>query len=399
LATLAAAAVLVSIVAIPQYLSKQARWDVLRAHVGEIGQLAASVVDGDLHRELLDPKNYSADLYARALKPLVRFHSANPDIHYLYTMVERDGATFFVLDTASSPDLRTKRELRASAYMEPFEIRPEYDDGWTKQIAAGKTYVNTSFEQDEYGTFLTHAPIYDSQGRYSGFVGVDFDLEYYLNREARFRSIAIATLGVALLLALVTGYLVAVYHASIHRRMQELYDSSIRDSLTGLLNRRGAMHVIKKSVERQAGPSAMLLVDIDNLKMINDMRGHSTGDAVLARTSEALRGGMREGDECARLGDEFLIFLPNCDAEGATEIARRILGRLSAEGMPLVGAPFSVSIGIAPQASGGADFAAMHRDAESALHQARAEGRNRVGVFEPSTATVYQPDRPAKLTV
>ena len=58
-ASLAAAAILVSIVAIPQWLSKQARWDALRSNVGEIGQLAASVVDGDLHRRLLDPANYS----------------------------------------------------------------------------------------------------------------------------------------------------------------------------------------------------------------------------------------------------------------------------------------------------------------------------------------------------
>ncbi|MGH6802457.1 MAG: hypothetical protein ACREC3_03710, partial [Methyloceanibacter sp.] len=72
IATLAAATILVSIVAIPQFLSQQARMDVLRSHVGEIGQLAASVVDGDLHRELLDPANYSDELYARALSPLVR---------------------------------------------------------------------------------------------------------------------------------------------------------------------------------------------------------------------------------------------------------------------------------------------------------------------------------------
>lgn len=87
-ASLAAAAILVSIVAIPQWLSKQARWEALRANVGEIAQLAASVVDGDLHRKLLDPTNYSEESYAHALKPLVRFHSANPDIYYLYTMME-----------------------------------------------------------------------------------------------------------------------------------------------------------------------------------------------------------------------------------------------------------------------------------------------------------------------
>ena len=110
IASLAAAAILVSIVAIPQWLSKQARWEVLRSHVGEIGQLAASVVDGDLHRQLLDPANYSDELYARALKPLVRFHSANPNIFYVYTMVDRGGIPYFVLDTAASPDLRTNHQ-------------------------------------------------------------------------------------------------------------------------------------------------------------------------------------------------------------------------------------------------------------------------------------------------
>lgn len=76
IASLAAAIVLVAIVAIPQYLSQQARLDVFRQHVGEIGKIAASVVDGDLHRQLLDPANYSEELYARALEPLVQLHSA-----------------------------------------------------------------------------------------------------------------------------------------------------------------------------------------------------------------------------------------------------------------------------------------------------------------------------------
>ncbi len=399
-ASLVAASILVSIVAIPQWLSRQARWEVLRYNVGEIGQLAASVVDGDLHRRLLDPAQYSDELYASALKPLVRLHSANPDIYYLYTMAERDGGTVFVLDTASSPDLRTKHQLRASAYMEPFEIREEYDDGWTKEVAAGRTYVTPSFQQDEYGTFLTaHAPIRDSQGRYSGFVGVDFDLHYYLAREARFRAIAIATLGVALLLALGIGYVVAVYHAVIGRRIQELYDSSIHDSLTGMLNRRGAMQVIKSSLERHDGTSAMLLVDIDNLKMINDMRGHSTGDAVVARTGDAIQKSSRPGDDCDRLGDEFLIYAPDCDAPAAKDIAVGILARLAGQGMPLAGAPFSVSIGIAVNEGGGADFSSLHREADTALHQARAEGRNRIVMFDAAMPIPPLTGSPPKILV
>ena len=188
IASIAAAAILLSIVTVPQWLSKQARWEVVRSHVGQIGQLAASVVDGDLHRRLLDPANYSAELYATALKPLVRFHSANSDLFYVYTMVDRDRTPYFILDTATSGDLVTKNHLRASGYMEPFKLQQTYADDWLDQIAAGKTYVTPTYEHDDYGYFLTaHVPIYDSHGAYSGFVGVDFDLGYYLAEEARFQ--------------------------------------------------------------------------------------------------------------------------------------------------------------------------------------------------------------------
>jgi diguanylate cyclase (GGDEF)-like protein len=386
-ASLAAAFVLVAMVAIPQWLSKQARWEALRSHVGEIGQIAASVVDGDLHRKLLDPANYSDELYARALRPLVRFHSADPNIFYLYTMVDRDGVAYFVLDTAASPDLRTDNKLRASAYMERFDLREEYkNDGWLDQIAAGKTYVNPTFEHDDYGDFLSAtAPIYDSQGRYSGFVGVDFDLQYYFAREARFRTIAIDSLLAALLGSVVIGYLVALYYSALHGRMQQLYDISIRDSLTGLLNRRGAIDTIGKSLTRHQASNAMLLVDIDNLKMINDLRGHATGDAVIALTAEAVRESIRAGDQCARFGgDEFLIFAPVCDVDEATIIANRIMGRLSGQSMPLAGARFSVSIGIVVHDGPHADFDRMYRDADAALYQGREDGKSRVGVFKPS---------------
>lgn len=387
LASLAAAAVLVSIVAVPQYLSKQARWDALRAHVGEVGRLAASVVDGDLHRQLLDPANYSDELYKRALAPLVRFHSADRDIFYVYTMVERDGVAYFVLDTAASPDLKTDRKLEASAYMERFDVREEYNDDWLEQLAAGKTYVNPSFEEDDYGIFLTgDSPIYDSQGRYSGFVGVDFDLEYYFAQEARFRDIAIGSLIAALILALLIGLLVERYHSTMRHRMDELYDSSIRDSLTGLLNRRGAIEVIDKSLARHTGTNATLLIDVDNLKMINDLRGHVAGDAVIARTADVICQSIREGDECARLGgDEFIVFAADCDLDTAKGIAEQILKGLAKHAMPLAGVRFGVSIGIAVHQGADADFAQMYREADEALYQARNEGKSRIGLFASST--------------
>jgi diguanylate cyclase (GGDEF)-like protein len=393
IASLSAALVLLSMVAIPQWLSKQARWEALRTHVGEIGQVAASVVDGDLHRKLLDPVNYSEELYARALSPLVRFHSADPNIFYLYTMVDRGGVAYFVLDTAASPALRTSHPLRASAYMERFDLRKEYEDDRLLQIADGKIYVNRTFEHDDYGDFLTaHAPIYDSEGRYSGFVGVDFDLHYYLAEEARFRTIAIGSLVAALVMALVIGYIVALYYSALHQRMQQLYDNSIRDSLTGLLNRRGVIDAMGKSLARHQASNAMLVIDVDDLKMINDLRGHATGDAVIALTAEAARESVRAGDQCARFGgDEFLIFAPGCDVDEATKIANRIMVRLSRQSLPLAGARFSVSIGIVVHDGGHADFDRMYRDADAALYRGREDGKSRIGVFEPNmTLSVAQ---------
>jgi diguanylate cyclase (GGDEF)-like protein len=386
IATLIAAAILVTIVAVPQWLSRHARLDVVRSNVGQISRLAASVVDGDLHRQLLDPANYSADLYARAVRPLVRFHSANPDMFYVYTMVERNGGTYFVLDTAASPELRSERHLRASAYMEPFQLRKEYESDWLQQIAAGHTWVTPTFQQDDYGDFLTaHTPIYDSQHRYSGFVGVDFDLQYYLAQEARFRAIGTWSLAAALIVSLLIGYLIARYHFDLNHRLEEHYYTSIRDGLTGLLNRRGALDAIGKALARRTASYATLLVDIDDLKNINDTKGHARGDATIYCLADAIRGSIRDGDDCARLGgDEFMIFAPDCDAHGAAEIARRILAAVTSPRRELNGAAFSVSIGIAVQDHAGAGFDRMYRDADTALYHAKSAGKRGYALFDPS---------------
>lgn len=384
IATLAAAIVLGTIVAVPQWLSKQARLDVLRANVEQIARLAASVVDGDLHRRLLDPANYSPQLYEKTLEPLVRFHSAAPDVFYVYTMVERDGQSYFVLDTAASDKLVTKRKLRASSYMEPFEtIDKEPDADWLQRIAAGKSYVYPNFLHDEYGYFLSgHTPIFDSAGRYSGFVGVDFDIDFYLQREARFRAISIGTLLAALLASIAIGYFVARYHFYLDHRIQEHYRLSIHDELTRLLNRRGAMHAIEAAVSLRASSYAAILVDVDDLKSINDGHGHAAGDDFLRKVAEAMRASVREADICARLGgDEFLIFATGCDLDAATEIARRLLSRVYSHETPgMLG--FGVSIGICIAKGDEVDFESMYRSADRALYSAKSGGKNRYVIFD-----------------
>ena len=379
--SLAAAVVLGAIVAIPQWLSKQARVEVLRSHVGAIARLAASVVDGDLHRQLLDPANKTPELYARTLEPLVRFHAAYPDIFYVYTMVERDGQTYFVVDTAAeSARLKSPYKLVPSEYMEPFkQLDVEPDPDWLQQIASGKTYVYPTFQRDKYGTFLSgHAPIYDSKGRYSGFVGVDFDLQYYLAQEASFRAISIGTLTGAVLLALLIGYIAARYHFDLNDRMEQQYRASIRDELTSLLNRRGALTAVTEALAVRASTYATILVDVDDLKGINDNYGHVIGDELLVGVAEAIRESVRASDICARFGgDEFLIFAAGCDLDAATEIARRILNKVEVKRQTLERAGFGVSIGIDIAPLSEAAFEAMYRRADQALYKAKGAGRNR----------------------
>ena len=383
--SVAALAVLLVVVAIPQWLSKQARLEVLRSHVAEVAQIAASVVDGDLHRQLLDPAKYTPELYERTVAPLVRFHSAAPEIFYVYTMMERDGKSFFVVDTAASNKLKTTRKLRPSAYMEPFEpLDAEPDPDWLQRIASGHTYVYPSFQRDVYGTFLSgHTPIFDSQGRYSGFVGVDFDTTYYLDQESSFQAIYYGTLGAAVLLAVLIGYLAARYDYNVQDRMEEQYRISIRDELTQLFNRRGALRFSREALASKAASYCVILVDIDDLKGINDLHGHAAGDEFIVKVADTIRASVREKDVCARMGgDEFLIFATSCDLDCATEIARRILTRVYADDANTSRSHFGVSIGICVSTSENESFEVLYRRADEALYKAKTAGRNRYVIFD-----------------
>ncbi len=382
-AVLLAASVLLSIVVIPQWLSRQARWEVLRSHVGQVARLAASTIDGDVHRQLLDKAGYSEALYQQALAPLVRFHSATPGLYYVYTMVARDGEAWFVLDTAQSPQLKTSRKLQASGYMEHFALKPEYASDWLQQIAAGNTWVTPQFQQDDYGYFLSgHAPIHDSQGRYSGFVGVDFDIDYYQAQEQRFRWIRAGSVLTALLISVLLAYLAARYHYQWQHRLALHYHSSMRDELTQLLNRRGAYEAVGVLHSMRSASHAVLLIDIDNFKQINDSYGHAVGDAVLVSVAKVVRASVRDRDVVARLGgDEFLVFAPECDERAAREIVATILENASAQ--THVPYAYTLSVGVCIESNTVTEFDVMYRRADEAMYRAKAAGKNRYEVVAP----------------
>jgi diguanylate cyclase (GGDEF)-like protein len=152
------------------------------------------------------------------------------------------------------------------------------------------------------------------------------------------------------------------------------------DALTGLPNRRSLDALLQSWL---SGPTprklALLMLDIDHFKQINDQHGHACGDAALRAFAERTRAQLRDGDHCARYGgEEFVVLLPGAGLERALEIAERL--RRAVEGQPLLSSPLvnnTVSIGVT--VVGPQDQAAsLLERADAALYRAKSEGRNRV---------------------
>lgn len=152
------------------------------------------------------------------------------------------------------------------------------------------------------------------------------------------------------------------------------------DPLTGLANRRQLQDYIAAS-----GAGALLLLDLDRFKHINDTLGHAAGDALLRAVAGRLRGLLRESDQVVRLGgDEFCIVQHTRSRQAAASLAQRVIDTLSAD-YALDGqrASIGVSVGITLHAGHppGAAPAELLRQADSALYQAKAQGRGRYAFY------------------
>ena len=173
-----------------------------------------------------------------------------------------------------------------------------------------------------------------------------------------------------------------------HRLLGRLRSLSERDALTNLYNRRAIERDLQREWhrwQRRRERFAVLIVDLDHFKQINDTLGHPVGDEVLRQTAQRLADHARETDEVARIGgEEFLVLLPATSREGALRVAERLLAQLRAQ--PLTpsagGVRMTASVGGALVEAGDTDVAAVLARADQALYGAKSQGRDRV-VFLP----------------
>lgn len=186
-------------------------------------------------------------------------------------------------------------------------------------------------------------------------------------------------------------YSVIARDISERKRFEEqMVHLANHDPLTDLYNRRRFEEEVERHLaeaRRYSINGALLFVDLDQFKEINDSMGHLTGDALLVRVAALLREGLRETDIIARIGgDEFAILLPHTDNVRAIAVAERLIDALrnttvEAEGR-VVGVTASIGIVLFPEdATTAADLFAR---ADLAMYQAKENGRNQFGLYTPS---------------
>jgi diguanylate cyclase (GGDEF)-like protein len=168
------------------------------------------------------------------------------------------------------------------------------------------------------------------------------------------------------------------------RARQTIIKLADTDDLTGIPNRRHFRKHLTYEMERARVynvPLALLLIDVDNFKEINDTFGHVMGDVVLSELCGSIKEMLRSPDAISRFGgDEFAVILPHTDAAGAASVAERILHRV--QEMPIIAAEegpirCTVSVGIAQCEPSDVTFSDLVRRADDRLYDAKRDGKNR----------------------
>ncbi|MBS1145025.1 MAG: Response regulator [Proteobacteria bacterium] len=177
------------------------------------------------------------------------------------------------------------------------------------------------------------------------------------------------------------------------RLMENLRDSTLRDPMTGLNNRRFLEEYVEtlvSSVQRKRAHVAILMLDLDYFKMVNDTYGHDAGDAVLKALATLLKQSVRASDLVIRYGgEEFLIILVDSEGEAADNVAEKIRHAVESLKVQVAGITLqkTISIGIADFPTDSDTFWQAVKFADVALYQAKERGRNRIIRFTPDMWT------------
>ncbi len=186
-------------------------------------------------------------------------------------------------------------------------------------------------------------------------------------------------------IAVLAGMSVAHARRQRERGLAELRRRADIDALTGAWLRHVLDAAIRRLVDEPASVegAALIIIDVDHFKSINDREGHTAGDAALRHVVSVLRGNVRPADLISRVGgDEFAVLFPECSRDSAMERAEAVLGELRANPVHLGGrlVPLSASVGVAHCPDNARSVDELYRAADEGLYHAKRAGRDRLGV-------------------
>ncbi len=205
-----------------------------------------------------------------------------------------------------------------------------------------------------------------------------------------------SSLYLGLVFACVLLFMLPAYRNAL--QLQALRRLSLRDPLTGIGNRRTLWSRLREEVARCARGRysvAVLMIDVDKLKQINDEQGHRAGDEALRLVARVLRRSVRISDVVGRLGgDEFLVIAPQTSAEVAFSLGERISSSIHRDSLMRIGTPHvSLSIGVATAGSTKSDLRELLETADRAMYEAKRMGGGRVVQGSKTAMTEAAPTR------
>jgi diguanylate cyclase (GGDEF)-like protein len=187
---------------------------------------------------------------------------------------------------------------------------------------------------------------------------------------------------------------------ALAQALKTLREEAIRDPLTNLYNRRFLHDYLSRELaraKREGIRVAVIMIDLDHFKRVNDTAGHGAGDEVLVQLAALLKRHIRGSDIACRLGgEEFTLVLPNATLQSARSRADAICQAVREESVLLMGVTASLGVATFPESAAEAD--ALLHAADLALYQAKARGRNQVRVFsrEPASVSTLRPRTPRR---
>ena len=282
-------------------------------------------------------------------------------------IADRDGRIVWVNDAFCRLSGYGRHEVigRTPGLLKSGKQDPDFYRALWETILSGRTWQGELVERRRDGSLWTASqvitPLLDDSGQVTHFVAIQHDI------------------------------------TASTREREEIHRLAYHDSLTGLANRASFLESLERAIARAAPEQrllALLFLDLDDFKPVNDALGHATGDELLVAVAERLRAAVRKTDAVARLGgDEFAVLLTDVEHP---DVAGALAGKL----VERIGQPYmlsgqrievGVSIGISVFPRNGTTVDTLLSHADAAMYAAKARGRRQYRFFDPSQEGVPPP--------